>query len=314
MALHVASGALISALLTSACFAASATGSIVGTVTDATGAALTGATVDLRNVETGVVRTAVADHAGNYSFVLLPPASYDLTARMTGFRDSGLSGIQLDVDQVRRTDLTLEVAPVTLQVSVSGQLPLVETETSAVGKVVPTNLVASLPLNERNYLTLTLLVPGAHTPVAGSQASTMGPGSFSVNGAREQANGYLLDGIDNNGLYINRTSVLPSIDAIDEFKVQASTYSAEYGRYGGAQVNLVLKSGTNAFTATPSNTFATASSMQRTTSTCPTAQPPRRPEAAAPFRAISAASTAAPSVARSSTSAASSSPPMKDLT
>jgi Carboxypeptidase regulatory-like domain/TonB dependent receptor len=245
--LQIILGALVVALLTTTCRASSATGSILGNVSDETGASLGGATVELRNVDTGVVRSTVVDHTGNYSFVLLPPGNYDLTVHLTSFRDAALNGIQLDVDQVRRADLTLRAAPVTLKVSVSGALPLVETETSAVGKVVPENLVSNLPLNERNYLTLTLLVPGAHTPVAGSQASTMGPGSFSVNGAREQANGYLLDGIDNNGLYINRTSVLPSIDAIDEFKVQASTYSAEYGRYGGTQVNLVLKSGTNAF-------------------------------------------------------------------
>jgi hypothetical protein len=237
---------LVLILLASVCHAASSTGSIVGNVTDETGALLAGATVELRNAATGVLRNAVADQSGGYSFVLLPPGNYDLTVHVAGFRDAALSGVQLDVDQVRRANLTLQVAPVTLKVSVSGELPLIDTETSNIGKVVPRNLVSNLPLNERNYLTLTLLVPGAHTPVAGSQASTMGPGSFSVNGAREQANGYLLDGIDNNGLYINRTSVLPSIDAIEEFKVQGSTYSAEYGRYGGAQVNLVLKSGTNA--------------------------------------------------------------------
>ena len=159
---------------------------------------LAGATVELRNADTGVVRSAVVDHSGGYSFVLLPPGTYDLTVHLTGFRDAAVNGIQLDVDQVRRADLTLQVAPVTLKVSVIGELPLIDTETSNVGKVVPRNLIANLPLNERNYLAFTLLVPGAHTPVAGSQASTMGPGSFSVNGAREQANGYLIDGIDNN--------------------------------------------------------------------------------------------------------------------
>jgi hypothetical protein len=225
--------------------AAGATGSIIGAVVDATGAALTGATVELRNYDTGVVRSVMVDSSGNYSFALLPPGSYSLSVHAKGFRDAGLDVIQVDVDQVRRVDLTLDVAPVTLKVSVSGDLPLVQTDTSNIGTVVPRNLIANLPLNERNYLTFTLLVPGAHMPVAGSQASTMGPGSFSANGAREQANGYLLDGIDNNGLYINRTSVLPSIDAIDEFKVQSSTYSAEYGRYGGAQINLALKSGGN---------------------------------------------------------------------
>ena len=133
---------------------------------------------ELRNAGAGVVRSAVADHSGGYSFVLLPPGNYDLTVHIMGFRDAAVNGIQIDVDQVRRADLTLEAAPVMLKVSVSGELPLIDTETSNIGKVVPQNLIANLPLNERNYLTFTLLVPGAHTPVAGSQASTMGPGTF----------------------------------------------------------------------------------------------------------------------------------------
>ncbi len=233
---------LVMSLLAAVCHASSSTGSIMGTIVDQGGTALAQATVELRNRDTGVVRTATVDRSGNYSFVLLPPGTYDVIVHMQGFRDGAYSGIQVDVDEVRRADLTLEVAPVTFKVQVTGEAPLrVETETSSVGQVVPRRLIANLPLNERNYLSYTLLVPGAHTPVAGSQSSTMGPGSVSVNGAREQANGFILDGIDNNGLYINRTSVLPSIDAIDEFKMQSSTYSAEYGRNGGAQVDLVLK-------------------------------------------------------------------------
>ncbi len=236
---------LATALLTNLCHAASSTGAIIGAILDQSGSALATATVELRNRDTGIVHHAVTDRSGEYNFVLLPPGTYDLTVHIQGFRDGAFSGIQLDIDQVRRADLTLELAPITIHVAVSGDVPLVDRDTSSVGQVVPRTMIANLPLNERNYLAFTLLVPGAHTPVAGSQSSTMGPGSISVNGAREQANGFLLDGIDNNGLYINRTSVLPSVDAIDEFKVQSSTYSAEYGRNGGAQINLVLKSGTN---------------------------------------------------------------------
>ncbi len=227
------------------CHASSSTGAILGTVVDQDGAALATATVELRNPATGIVRTAVVNEFGEYSFVLLPPGVYDVTVHMQGFRDADAAAIPLDVDQVQRADLTLMVAAATSTVSVSAELSLVDNNTSGIGQVVPRALIAALPLNERNYINFTLLVPGAHTPVAGSQSSTMSPGSISVSGAREQANGFLLDGIDNTSLYINRTTVLPSIDAIEEFKVQSSTYSAEYGRNGGAQIDVALKSGGN---------------------------------------------------------------------
>ena len=244
---------LMLAILTAICGAAkvsyssSASGSIVGTIVDQSGAVIVGAAVEIHNQATGISRTAVTDQTGEYNFVLLQPGTYDVTVRVKGFRDGTYPGIKLDVDQIVKANLTLEVAPATAEVSVTGDIPLVDTETSSMGQVVQRGLIANLPLNERNYLNFTLLVPGAHTPVAGSQASTMGPGSVSVNGAREQANSFLLDGVDNNNLLINRTTVLPSVDAIEEFKVQSSTYSAEYGRSGGAQINLVLKSGTNQF-------------------------------------------------------------------
>jgi hypothetical protein len=229
------------------CHASSSTGSILGNIVDQDGAALARGTVELRNRETGVIRQAIVDRVGDYNFVLLPPGHYDLIARMSGFRDGVFSDIQVDVDQVVRADLKLEIAPVTSGVLVTGEIPLVESDTSSIGQVVPRGLIANLPLNERNYLNFTLLVPGAHTPVAGSQASTEGPGSVSVNGAREQANSFQVDGIDNTSPYINRTTVLPSVDAIEEFKVQSSSYSAEYGKNAGAQIDLVLKSGTNGF-------------------------------------------------------------------
>lgn len=237
-------------MLTVASFASSASGSIVGTVTDQTAAVIAGAAVEIRNQSTGMVRSGATDQSGEYDFVLLSPGVYDLTVRVQGFRDGVYRGIKVDVDQVVRTNLTLQIATAKADVSVTGEIPLVEADTSSMGQVVQNGLIAGLPLNERNYLSFTLLVPGAHTPVAGSQASTMGAGSVSVNGAREQANGFLLDGVVNYSPLINRTTVLPSLDAIDEFKVQSSNASAEYGQSGGAQINLVLKSGTNDFHGT----------------------------------------------------------------
>ena len=107
-------------------------------------------------------------------------------------------------------------------------------------------LVHELPLNERNFLAFALLAPGSQLPAAGSQNSTQG-GAVSVNGAREQSNNFLLEGVDNNDPYINQYVALPSIDAVQEFKVQSSDYAAEFGRSGGAQVNVILKSGGNQF-------------------------------------------------------------------
>ena len=107
-------------------------------------------------------------------------------------------------------------------------------------------LVHELPLNERNFLAFALLAPGSQLPAEGSQNSTQG-GAVSVNGAREQSNNFLLEGVDNNDPYINQYVALPSIDAIQEFKVQSSDYSAEFGRSGGAQINVILKSGSNQF-------------------------------------------------------------------
>src|SRR6516162_9474142 len=180
-------------MLTVASFASSASGSIVGTVTDQTAAVIAGAAVEIRNQSTGMVRSGATDQSGEYDFVLLSPGVYDLTVRVQGFRDGVYRGIKVDVDQVVRTNLTLQIATAKADVSVTGEIPLVEADTSSMGQVVQNGLIAGLPLNERNYLSFTLLVPGAHTPVAGSQASTMGAGSVSVNGAREQANGFLLD-------------------------------------------------------------------------------------------------------------------------
>ena len=124
--------------------------------------------------------------------------------------------------------------------------PIIQTDTSTLGQVIDGRLVHELPLNERNFLAFALLAPGSQLPAEGSQNSTQG-GAVSVNGAREQSNNFLLEGVDNNDPYINQYVALPSIDAVQEFKVQSSDYSAEFGRSGGAQVNVILKSGSNQF-------------------------------------------------------------------
>jgi hypothetical protein len=171
---------------------------------------------------------------------------YEVTAEKASFRLSVHSDINLNVDQTVRADFVLQIGQPSEQVVVSETVPLVQTDTSTLGQVIERKQVSELPLNERNFLTFALLVPGGQLPVEGSQNSTQG-GAISVNGAREQSNDFLLDGVDNNDLYINQYSVLPSVDAIQEFKVQSADYSAEFGGSSGAQINVILKSGTNQF-------------------------------------------------------------------
>jgi hypothetical protein len=227
-------------------FAVGPTGTIVGTVSDPSEAVIPKAQVTVRNQGTNATREVQTDGDGDFSIPLLPPGVYEVSAEVAGFRRSVYSGVNLNVDQTVRVDFVLQVGQLSEQVIVAEPVPLVQTDTSTLGQVIERKQVSELPLNERNFLTFALLVPGGQMPVQGSQNSTQG-GAISVNGAREQSNDFLLDGVDNNDLYINQYSVLPSVDAIQEFKVQSGDYSAEFGRSSGAQVNVVLKSGTNQF-------------------------------------------------------------------
>ena len=237
---------LLALFLTSAVFASGPTGTITGTVTDPSGAVVPKARITVINEATNATRDAEANGDGDFTVALLPPGRYRVTAEGAGFRKSIFSEVTVDVDQTVRVDFALEVGAATEEVKVKDTPPAIQTDTSTLGQVVNNRLVEDLPLNDRNFLNFALLVPGSQLPAEGSQNSTQG-GALSVNGAREQSNNFLLDGVDNNDPYINQYVALPSVDAIQEFKVQSSDYSAEYGRAGGAQINVVLKSGTNAF-------------------------------------------------------------------
>ncbi len=235
---------IVIALLTSFSFATGATGALVGNVTDASGAVIAGAAVAATNRDTGIARTSVSSGAGDYDIVILKPGTYKITILKPGFKPLAFDDVTVDVDQVVRIDAQLEVEAKAEQVDVTDAVPLLESESTTVGAVVNHKSISGLPLNERNFLNFTLLVPGAQFPVAGSNVSVQG-GSVIVNGARETSNTFLIDGVDNNSPLIGRSTLLPSVDAIEEFKVQASTSSAEYGRGGGAQINLLLRSGAN---------------------------------------------------------------------
>ena len=227
-------------------FATGPTGTITGTVTDPSGASVPKAAITVRNLGTNATRETRTNDDGDYTVALLPVGTYRVSVEKTGFRRSFYNDVILDVEQTVRVDFALQIGQITNELEVKDTPPLVQTDTSTLGQVLNGRQVHELPLNERNFLSFALLVPGSHTPTEGSQNSTQG-GALTVDGAREQSNNFLLDGVDNNDPYINQYVTLPSVDAIQEFKVQSSDYSAEFGRSGGAQINVILKSGTNEF-------------------------------------------------------------------
>ncbi len=227
-------------------FATGPTGTITGTVTDPSGATVPKAAITVRNLGTNATRETSTNDDGDYTVALLPVGTYRVSVEKTGFRRSFYNDVILDVEQTVRVDFALQIGLITNELEVKDTPPLVQTDTSTLGQVLNGRQVHELPLNERNFLAFALLVPGSHTPTEGSQNSTQG-GALTVDGAREQSNNFLLDGVDNNDPYINQYVTLPSVDAIQEFKVQSSDYSAEFGRSGGAQINVILKSGTNEF-------------------------------------------------------------------
>lgn len=188
----------------------------------------------------------MTNESGEYSIPQLPVGPYIVDVEQTGFKKTERTGVELRVDDRLRIDVVLPVGQLTETVAVEATTPVVSTDSSTLGNVVDNKKVTELRLNGRNFLQLNLLVPGANQGVKGSQNQTQG-GSISVNGAREQSNNFLLDGMDNNDLAINQYAVAISTEAIQEFKLQASTYSAEFGRSPGAQINIATKAGTNGY-------------------------------------------------------------------
>ncbi len=236
-------------LATSSLLGQGTSGTIVGTVLDSSGAAIANASVNIKNRGTNEIRTVQTGASGQYSMPLLPPGVYEVSVDAAGFSKAVTGDVSLLVNQTARVDLTLKVGESTQTVEVTGAAPVIQTDSSSLGDVIDQTAVSTLPLNQRNWVSFALLVPGATLPSEGSIDSTQGL-ALSVNGSRETANNFLIDGIDDNDLVINQYSAIPSLDAVQEFKVQSGNYTAEYGRSGGAQLNVALKSGTNQFHGT----------------------------------------------------------------
>jgi Carboxypeptidase regulatory-like domain len=225
-------------------------GTIVGTVTDASGANVEGAKVVIRNLATDQSVEVTTDSSGAYAANLLRIGAYAVTVERQGFKKAVEPNVEVGVNQVVRVDLTLQVGSATESIEVAGAAPLLQTETSSLGTIETERRISDLPLNGRNFIQLAYLGPGANSGQTGSNVSggvfenERANEALSVNGLRVSNNNFLLNGVDNNEFGLGGVVVLPPPDAIQEFRTEENSMSAEFGR-GGAAVNVVVKSGTN---------------------------------------------------------------------
>ena len=239
-----------------------ATGTILGTVTDSTGAVLPNVKITVTNTATNAAFKTESNSAGDYTAPSLNPGSYTVSAQITGFEKTVTAPFILAVDQKVRINLTLTTGAVTETVQVTAQAVNLDTDTAALSQEMSGDRVAALPLNGRNFMQLLLVGAGAVT--VGGEQGTMRQGegnAVSINGGRPEGNNYTLDGLVNTDQALNTPAVILSQDAIGEFKVQSGIYPAENG-FGASQVNLVTKSGTNslhgaAFWSNRNNAFDT---------------------------------------------------------
>jgi hypothetical protein len=236
-----------------------ATGTISGTVSDASSAAASGATVTVTAPATGLTRSSVTDEKGEYVIPLLGVASYNVRVELKGFQTAEAKDIRLQVDEHRELDFKLAPSSVQTTIEVAATVVAVQTTDATLGQVITSQQVADLPLNGRDFVQLATLTPGVTQETnpnsffnggPSSEVSARGSYSLSVGGSRASSTDWLLDGNDNNELTAGGISILPSIDAIQEFKVLTYNYSAEWGTRAGPTVLVTTKSGTDQFHGT----------------------------------------------------------------
>src|SRR6266404_8734870 len=227
-------------------------GEFTGRVSDVTGAAVPGATVTLINVSTNASRSTTSTQSGDYSLPSVPPGVYNLRVEHQGFKASVSTNVELQVQQTVRLDFTLQVGALTESIEVAASADQLQQENATVGTVIENRDIAQLPLNGRNYLNLVALAANVNTlsPPSGQAGSRQGGDranqSISATGQRIMFNYFTLDGVTNTDPNFNTYVVLPSIDALQEFKVQTGVYPAEFG-HEATQINVLTKSGGNAY-------------------------------------------------------------------
>jgi hypothetical protein len=245
-------GALLLVAIPSNAPAQMNTGTVLGSVTDPTGAAVADAEVTVTDVSTSISKKTTTDSAGNYVVPYLVSGFYEISAQKEGFKKTTRTGITIQVDQKARVDLPLQLGAVTDRIEVTGEATLVKTESSEQGQVINSQQMVGLPLNVRDFAQFVSLNTGS-VPNPGSLGGNINPDNpqgisdTNVNGIETDANNWQIDGMTNNEAFFSILSVSPSVDAIQEFKVANNNYSAEFGRAGGANVQIQTKSGTNQF-------------------------------------------------------------------
>ncbi|HEX8636024.1 MAG TPA: TonB-dependent receptor [Pyrinomonadaceae bacterium] len=240
---------LLALLIVPATFAQTHRASIRGTVADPNAAVIVGATVTLINETTNERRTVVTNGEGEYSLAALPPATYRMEVGASNFNKQERK-IALRVNQEARLNIMLDVGVISDNDPVYGETSLLRQDSPALGTVIEERQLTELPLDGRNFLELALLAPGTAPAAPGSAGSVRGDFAFSANGAREDSNNFLLDGVYNLDPKLNTFGVRPPVDGIQEFEISTSSYDASFGRNAGAQVNVISKAGSNALHGT----------------------------------------------------------------
>ncbi len=220
---------------------ADVTGMILGMVTDASSAVIQGGRVTATNVDTNLAAEATTDSGGQYRILSLPAGRYKVQAAFSGFQTFIETGVVLTVGEQRRVDVVLKVGATQQEVSVSANTVQVETTNTQLGEVIDEKKILELPLNGRSFIDLL----GLQTGVAPSGTRNEGPGTVSVNGQRENSNGFLINGGDVSGAANFEAGVQPNLDSIQEFRLITNSFDAEYGRFSGAIMNTITKSGNN---------------------------------------------------------------------
>jgi len=239
----VSLGLLAVILSASPSFGQSNLATVTGIVADSSDAAIPLVKIRIRNVDTNIDREIASDETGNYTLTNLAPGNYELTAERDGFRRFVQHGIVLQVGQVLRSDVRLEVGAVSESVTVDAALVAINTENGAIkGDVIVQQEIQELPLAGRDFTDLAFFTPGVVPKAEGGQGSEL-----NVNGARASNTNFYVDGFDNRNARGAAAQTRPNIDALQEFKMEASGYSAEYGRMAGGVLHMVLRSGTNQF-------------------------------------------------------------------
>jgi hypothetical protein len=229
------------------------TGTVVGTIHDASGAVIPGTTITATNNNTGIAQSAVSSDQGDYTIPNVAPGTYKITAQAKGFATAVVIDSPVQVQQTTRVDFTLAPGQTSQEVNVTGEAPLVQSTTSDLGHVIESRQIQALPLNGRLFEQLVTIVPGAvqagwsdfaENP---SAAGALTPTQAVVNGLPWSGNYYMVDGVHNTEPLNAFISISPPLDSVDSFKVETSNPNAEYGSFGGAIINLAIKSGTNSF-------------------------------------------------------------------